>query len=179
MKLSGKVWKFADGLGATDILPARYDKQGMSRQWAECATHLFEDVAPGVAGQIGEGDILVAGKGFGAGHAHYYSAAIMGGMAAGLRAFLVEGIGGLFQRGSIDFGMPAWVVPGISALVETGDRLDVDLAAGEARNGSTGATLAFGPVSPLILDILTAGGSQLWALGRVGALPPASAGARA
>lgn len=170
MKLAGTVWKFADGLGATDILPARYDKQGMSRQWDECAAHLFEDVAPGVAARIGKGDLLVAGNGFGAGHAHYYSAAIMGSMAAGLCAFLAEGIGGLFQRGSIDFGMPAWVVPGIAGLVADGERLEIDLAAGAARNFSTGASLAFAPVAPLILDILAAGGSQRWALGRVGAL---------
>lgn len=172
MRLAGKVWKFADGLGATDILPVRYDKQGMSRRWDECGRHLFEDVAPGVAARIGEGDLLVAGKGFGAGHAHYYSAAIMGSMAAGLRAFLTEGIGGLFQRGSIDFGMPAWVIPGIVGLVEDGDRLDVDLSAGRARNESTGAVLTFAPVSPLILDILAAGGSRRWALGRVGAVTP-------
>ena len=179
MRLEGRVWKFADGLGATDILPARYDKQGMSRLWGECATHLFEDVAPGFANQIGEGDLLVAGKNFGAGHAHYYSAAIMGSMAAGLRAYLVEGIGGLFQRGAIDFGMPAWVIPGIAGLVESGDRLAVDLAAGSARNASTGAALAFEPVSPLILDILVAGGSRPWALGRVGAPPQAGRGAMA
>lgn len=171
MKLRGKVWKFADGIGAMDIVPARYDKQGMSRQWKECARHLFEDVAPGVAEQIAPGDILVAGTGFGTGHAHYYTAAIMGSVEAGLSAYLVEGIGGLFQRGSIDFGMPACVVPGITRLVEHGDELEVDLAVGHAVNVTSGATIDFEPVSPLILDILTAGGSRNWAMGRIGALP--------
>jgi 3-isopropylmalate/(R)-2-methylmalate dehydratase small subunit len=171
MKLSGKVWKFADGIGATDIVPTRYDKQGMSRQWKACAEHLFEDVAPGVAEQIAPGDILVAGTGFGAGHAHYYTAAIMGSIEAGLSGFLAEGIGGLFQRGSIDFGMPACVVPGVTALVAHGDALQVDLAIGRALNLSTGAALDFAPVSPLILDILAAGGSRNWAMRRVGALP--------
>lgn len=171
MKLAGNVWKFGDGVGATDILPARYDKQGMSRQWKECASHLFEDIAPGLAARIAPGDLFVAGKGFGAGHAHYYTAAIMGSVEAGLSAFLAEGIGGLFQRGSIDFGMPACVVPGISGLVENGDQLEVDLASGTACNISTGATLAFEPISPLILEIVAAGGSRNWALQRVGALP--------
>lgn len=170
MKLSGKVWKFADGIGATDIVPARYDKQGMSRQWKACAEHLFEDVAPGVADRIAPGDILVAGTGFGAGHAHYYTAAIMGSVEVGLSGYLVEGIGGLFQRGSIDFGMPACVIPGITGLVGHGDALQVDLAAGRALNASTGAALDFEPVSPLILDILAAGGSRAWAKRRVDAL---------
>jgi 3-isopropylmalate/(R)-2-methylmalate dehydratase small subunit len=94
----------------------------------------------------------------------------MGSLEAGLRAFLAEGIGGLFLRGSIDFGMPACVISGISGLVETGERLEIDLSVGEARNASTGATLAFEPVSPLILEIVAAGGSRNWALQRVGAL---------
>ena len=174
MRLHGKVWKFGEGLGATDIVPARYDKQGMSRQWEECAKHLVEDVAPGVAERIAPGDILVAGRGFGTGHAHYYSAAVMGSRAAGLSGFLVDGIGGLFQRAAIDFGVPAWVLPGITALVETGDELDIDLATGEARNLSTGVARRFNPVSPLILEILAAGGSEQWALRRVGALPAAA-----
>jgi 3-isopropylmalate/(R)-2-methylmalate dehydratase small subunit len=168
MKLAGKVWKFGDGLGATDILPARYDKQGMSRQWAECAKHIVEDVAPGVAEQIQPGDIFVAGRSFGTGHAHYYNAAIMGSREAGIRGFLVEGISGLFQRGSIDFGMPAWVLPGISELVETGDRLEIDLATGHARNVTTQVAREFPPVDPIIIEILEAGGSQNWALRRVG-----------
>lgn len=171
MKLAGKVWKLGDGIGATDILPARYDKQGMSRQWAECAKHILEDVAPGMAGNVGAGDILVAGKGFGAGHAHYYNAAIMGSREAGFSAFIVEGISGLFQRGALDFGMPAWVVPGISGVVDTGDLLEIDLAAGTAHDRTNGASLQFAPVSPIILDILDAGGSRPWALRRVGAAP--------
>jgi 3-isopropylmalate dehydratase small subunit len=169
LKLAGKVWKFPDALGATDILPARYDKQSMSRQWAECAQHLVEDVAPGLAAQIEPGDIFVAGTGFGTGHAHYYNGAIMGSREAGIGGFLVEGISGLFQRAAIDSGVPAWVFPGIADLVATGDRLEIDLATGEARNVTTGAERTFAPVSPIILGILEAGGSEKWALRRVGA----------
>lgn len=165
----GRVWKFGDNVDATDLLPARYDKQGMSRQWEECAKHVLEDSNPGLAERIRPSDIFIAGEGFGAGHAHYYSAAVMGCKTAGVAAFLVDGIGGLFQRACIDFGMPAWTMKGISTLVADGDELRVDLATGEAENLSTGVTARFAPVAPLILDILEAGGSEPWALQRVGA----------
>lgn len=167
MILTGAVRKFGDDLGATDLVPARYDKLGMSHQWAECAKHVLEDVAPGMAETIRPGDILVGGQGFGAGHAHYYSAAVMGCRTAGFGALLAEGIGGLFQRAAIDFGMPAWSFPGIAALVSDGDQLEIDLATGVARNLTTGAQAQFKPVSPIILDILAAGGSEGWALTRV------------
>lgn len=169
MILRGRVWTLAANVGATDLLPTRYDKQGMSRQWDECAKHVLEDARPGVADSIAHGDIVVAGTNFGAGHAHYYSAAVMGCRTAGIAAFLVDGIGGLFQRACIDFGMPAWAMPGISAFVEEGSELRIDLATGEGLNLTTGATARFNPVAPLILDILGAGGSGPWALGRVAA----------
>lgn len=175
MIVAGRVWKLGDGIGATDIVPARYDKQGMSRQWAECATHILEDVDPELAGAIRPGDLFVAGQSFGIGHAHYYSAAVMASRTAGIGAFLADGISGLFQRASIDFGMPAWAFPGIAALVAQGDRLEVDLATGEARNLTTGAEARFPPVSPIIVDILDAGGSEPWALRRVQYRPAVTA----
>ncbi len=167
---TGRVWKLGENVGATDLLPARYDKQGMSRQWAECAKHILEDARPGVAERLLPGDIFVAGEGFGSGHAHYYGAAVMGCKTAGVAAFLVDGIGGLFQRACIDFGMPAWTMKGIGAIVSDGDELHADLTTGEVRNLTTGIGATFPPVAPLILDILDAGGSEPWALRRVGAI---------
>lgn len=175
MIVAGRVWKLGDGIGATDIVPARYDKQGMSKLWAECATHILEDVDPAIAASIRPGDLFVAGQSFGTGHAHYYSAAVMACRTAGIAGFLVDGISGLFQRASIDFGMPAWAFPGIAALVTQGDRLEVDLATGAARNLTTGAEARFPPVSPIIVDILAAGGSEPWALRRVQHRAPAAA----
>lgn len=173
MMLTGRVWKLGENVGATDLLPARHDKLGMSHQWAECAKHVLEDVRPGLAEHVRTGDIIVAGEGFGAGHAHYYSAAVMGCKTAGIAAFLVDGIGGLFQRACIDFGMPAWTMEGIAAFVAEGDELRIDLATGEAENLSTGVVQRFAPVAPLILDIVGAGGSEPWALRRVGFLTAA------
>lgn len=170
MILTGRVWKLGENVGATDLLPARYDKQGMSRQWDFCAEHILEDLKPGLAAQVRPGDMMIAGDGFGSGHAHYYSAAVMGCKTAGVAAFLVEGIGGLFQRACIDFGMPAWPMPGISGFVDDGDELGIDLATGEAANRTAGTRARFDPVAPLILDILGAGGSEPWALRRVGAV---------
>lgn len=172
MIVAGRIWKLGENVGATDLLPARYDKQGMSRQWDECAKHILEDARPDLAERVRPGDIVVAGAGFGAGHAHYYSAAVMGCKTAGVAAFLVDGIGGLFQRACIDFGMPAWTMKGIAGFVAEGDELRIDLATGEGANLSTGTTQRFAPVAPLILDILAAGGSEPWALRRVGATAP-------
>ncbi|WP_242128696.1 hypothetical protein [Sphingobium sp. Sx8-8] len=167
MKIEGKAWVFGDGLGATDILSSRYDKAGMSRDWAECRKHLMEEIDPAFSVAVKPGDIVIAGDNLGRGHAHYYTAAIMACKEAGIAALLCDGVNALFQRGAIDQGFLTWAMPGISALATTGDRLAIDLATGEAANCDSGRTEQFAPVSPLILDIVAAGGSLDWALGRV------------
>ena len=169
MKLAGRVWKFSAQLGATDLVSASYDKHGMNRQWEECSKHVLEDLDPAFASLVRAGDILVAGDNLGAGHAHYYMAAVMGCKVAGLSALLAESLSGLFQRAAIDHGVPALAIPGLSSVVQSGDFLEVDLADGIARNITTGEARQFTPVSRIILDILSAGGSLNWALDRVGA----------
>lgn len=169
MKLSGKVWKVGSNIRATHLVSGKYDKQAMSKQYDECAKHILEDVDPGIAPNVKKGDILIAGEGFGTGHAHYYQGAVMGSKHAGFSAFLTEGINGLFQRAAIDFGLMAWVIPGIAAFADTGDDVEIDLGMGIANNITQGTSLKFEPVSQVVLDIITAGGSQPWALKRVGA----------
>jgi 3-isopropylmalate/(R)-2-methylmalate dehydratase small subunit len=169
MNLSGNVWKLGDDVGATDLVSPKYDKMGMRLEWEECAKHVLEESNPAFSSTVRRGDILVAGRNFGAGHAHYYMTAIMACHTCGLSALLAESVGALFLRAAIDAGVPALPFVGLSELVNSGDRLEFNLETGLARNMTTGRVKQFNPVSPIILDILTAGGSKNWALRRVGA----------
>lgn len=169
MKLEGKAWVFGDGLGATDIVSAKYDKAGMSHDWAECRKHLMEEIDPAFTGAVAPGDIVIAGDNLGRGHAHYYTASVMACKEAGIAAMLCDGVNALYQRASIDLGLLTWAFPGIGAFAKTGDMIEIDLATGKAVNHSSGATQAFAPVSQIILDIVGAGGSLDWALQRVAA----------
>ena len=81
----------------------------------------------------------------------------------GVAALLAESTVSPFQRGAIDQGLPVWGYPGIGTLVNDGDRLEMDLATGEALNRDTGATMQFKPLAPVILDILAADGAFNWA----------------
>ena len=150
----------------------------MSRQWAECALHLLEDVDPTILPKIRPGDMLIAGQDFGRGHAHYYMTAVMACKTAGLSALIADQVNVLFQRAAIDQGLLVWQIKGISDFVAADDAIVIDLAQGlvvrTAADG-TSAALQFKPVSQLILDIVTAGGSNDWALARVGAVPAVAA----
>jgi 3-isopropylmalate/(R)-2-methylmalate dehydratase small subunit len=169
MLLSGRVWKYGDDLRATDLVSPQYDKQGLSGQWTECAKHVLESVDPTFVAGVQRGDILVAGKNLGAGHAHYYMTAIMACRTVGLSALLGDPVSALFQRAAVDQGLLAWSFAGLHDLVTTGDLLEIDLAGGRARNLSAGRIAQLKPVAPLVLEICQAGGSRNWALRRVGA----------
>ncbi|WP_033287609.1 hypothetical protein [Amycolatopsis jejuensis] len=167
MKFRGAVWKVGDHVSATDLVPARYDEYGMSRNWAECARHVLEDIDPSLAGRVRPGDLLLAGENLGAGHAHYYLTAIEGAAHAGFAAMFADSVGALYLRAAVDAGKPVWSIPGISSFAETGEELEVDLGAGRAVNLTRHTEREFEPVSPIVLGILEAGGSTPWAAARV------------
>ena len=177
MKLSGRMWKLGDDVGATDIVSAQHDKLGMSHEWAECAKHVLETSRPEFVSDVRSGDVILAGRNFGTGHAHYYMTAIMACKTAGIGAMFARSVSGLFQRAAIDAGVAVWEVPELVALASDGDRVEIDLQGGAATNLTTDKTIRFRPLSPIVLDILDAGGSEAWALRRVGYAPAAAAAA--
>jgi 3-isopropylmalate/(R)-2-methylmalate dehydratase small subunit len=108
----------------------------------------------------------VAGVNLGTGHAHYHRGAVIGCRAAGISALLGEKISGLFLRSSIDEGFPAWGIPGIHSFISDGDRLEISLEQGEAKNLTQGTEFKFKPLDKIIIDILDAGSAVQWALKR-------------
>jgi 3-isopropylmalate/(R)-2-methylmalate dehydratase small subunit len=166
MKLHGRVWKLGDGIGATDLLPAAYDKAASMGKAEECGLHALEGVRPDFQANKQPGDIIVAGQNLGTGHAHYHRGAVIACRAAGVAALLGEKISGLFLRSSIDEGFPAWGIPGIHSFVNDGDQLEIDLERGEASNLTQSTQFKFPSMDKVIRDILDAGSAVQWALRR-------------
>lgn len=166
MKLTGRVWKLGDDVGATDLLPAAYDKSASRGEWDDCISHVLEELRPDFKDTRQPGDLIVAGRNFGAGHAHYHRGGVLGTKATGIAAMFADSLNGLFFRSAIDEGYPAWPVPGLATFVDDGDTLEIDLAAGQARNLTQGAAMAFKPCDPAILAILAAGSVMNWAIAR-------------
>ena len=64
MQASGKVFKYGDNVDTDVIIPARYLNSSDPK---ELATHCMEDIDREFAGNVKEGDIIVATKNFGCG----------------------------------------------------------------------------------------------------------------
>ena len=157
MILEGRVWKYAQQVRATDLVPSRYDYIKLT-DWTECSTHVLEDLDPRFQAEVRPGDLIVGGIGFGAGHAHYFQQAFEGSKRAGVGAFLAEGFDPIFLISAVGAGMPCWTVPGILRLVNDGDKLECDLRTGRIVNRSSNISADFRSVAPEVIEVLEAGG---------------------
>ena len=154
MKLTGAVWKFArDDINTDEIRRSVYANLPLAEQ----AKHTLETLDPHFAAKVSPGDILVAGKNFGAGSSRPAHATLA---ALGLAAVLAESFARVFFRNSISGGLLVQPSPGILDLVETGDRIEVDTLAGTIRNLRTGRTGAGSPLPPFLREMVELGGEK-------------------
>ncbi len=157
MKISGKVWKFGHNLqGDYHIIPYPLVREMTDPH--EMAKHVMANVDPEFSQKVKPGDILVAGESFGSGVCHPH--AHMGMKALGISLVVADSVMRETSHiiHSLQEGLPVWAAPGISELVETGDTLDVDLAAGTATNTRTGQVLRSTPMGAPVLRRVEAGG---------------------
>ena len=157
MILEGRVWKYAQQVRATDLVPARYDFLKLT-DWTECTTHVLEDLDPEFRANVQRGDLIVGGQGFGAGHAHYFQQAFEGPRWLGVGGYLAESFDPIFMVSAMGAGMPCWSVPSILNAVNTGDRIRCDLEAGTIVNQTTGTTTQYRPVAREVVEVFEAGG---------------------
>ncbi len=64
MKLQGRVWKYGDDVNTDVIFPGKYTYTVTEPR--EQAQHALEDLDPDFASQVQQGDIIAAGKNWGA-----------------------------------------------------------------------------------------------------------------
>lgn len=147
--VSGRVWKFGDSV-ETDAINPYYKYPTM----AELKRHTMEVYRPEFAQQVKAGDILVAGRNFGCGSSR--PGLVL--REVGIAAIVVESVARLFLRNSISRAMPILIAPGITGIVEDGETLEVDYAAGHARNPASAGRVSIRRFPPLIERIVRSGG---------------------
>jgi 3-isopropylmalate/(R)-2-methylmalate dehydratase small subunit len=133
MILRGKVWKFGDNISTDLMLP----NVAFHASDAERPSYCMNANRPGWAAQVHKGDIFVAGRNLGCGSSRSASRVLRD---LGLACALAESASRLFLRNSINVGWPTLICPGITAVVEEGDEIEVNVDTGEVRNLSTGKT---------------------------------------
>jgi 3-isopropylmalate/(R)-2-methylmalate dehydratase small subunit len=153
MKVTGTAIKFGDNIDTDVILPGKYlvliDPKDLAK-------HALESLDPAFPEKAKKGVVVVGGKNFGCGSSREQAPLAL--KYAGVKCVLAESFARIFFRNAINIGLPVIECKGISAVVENGDELSVDIEGGEIRNLSKGQTLRVTKLPPFISEILSDGG---------------------
>jgi 3-isopropylmalate/(R)-2-methylmalate dehydratase small subunit len=150
--LRGRCWKFGDNVPTDAIVRSDLVFGSMS----EMVAHALEHLNPRFAAEVRAGDVLVAGRHFGQSSGRAIAARVL--KAAGVSCVVAETFARTFYRNGFEIGLPLLECPGVTALVEDGDVLGVDVASGQVVNETRGGRLRGRPTSPFLLEMLAAGG---------------------
>ena len=152
MKIRGRAWKFGDGISTDHIAPGRFFH--LRSNLPELAKHCLEDVRPEFATNVKPGDIVVGGENFGFGSSREHAAIII--KINGVRAVLAKSYARIFFRNAINSGLPALVIN--TDQIREGDELELNLAAGQVKNLTTGVEMKAPPLPPVMRAIISDGG---------------------
>lgn len=153
----GRVWRFGDWISGDSHVLQFSDMKDFagSQDEAALAARCFAEVDPDFAREVRQGDILVAGKGFGLPSHPPVPIALR---ASGIAVVVVESTDTAFIRRCLNEALPVMTCPGVRDLVAHGETLRVDLASGVVTNASTKRSLQGSAFSPRMLDVYRAGG---------------------
>ena len=150
--LRGRAFKFGDSISTDHIVPGRLTH--LRSNLPELAKHVLEDADPTFASRVKPGDFIVAGNNFGLGSSREHAPLVI--KMAGVSAILAISVARIFFRNAINLGLPVLICD--TALINDGDELEVDLAAGTVRDITNGNQLTFGKIPEVMLHILDEGG---------------------
>jgi len=150
--LKGRAFKFGDSISTDHIIPGRYAH--LRSNLPELAKHVLEDADPTFVSRVKEGDFVVAGNNFGLGSSREHAPLVI--KMAGVSAILAKSVARIFFRNAINLGLPVLICD--TDGINDGDELEVDLAAGTARDITNGNQFSFGRIPEVMLRILDEGG---------------------
>lgn len=119
--ISGKAWKFGNGVSTDSIAPGRLIH--LRANPPEFAKHLLEDARPEFIKNVKKDDFIVAGTNFGCGSSREIAPIIIN--LAGVGAVLAKSFGRIFYRNAINNGM--LIIECDTDRIADGDELLVDV----------------------------------------------------
>lgn len=146
-----RIFLFGDNIDTDQLAPGQYMSGGI----AALSRHCLEVLRPEFATMVRPGDILVAGRNFGAGSSREQAAEAL--KHLGIQAVLARSFAGIFYRNAINLGLPVLVLPDISAI-EDDDQVQLDLGVCSLELCDRGQTIALEPIPENLRDLLADGG---------------------
>jgi 3-isopropylmalate/(R)-2-methylmalate dehydratase small subunit len=147
-----RVWVYGDNVNTDVIFPGKYTYNLKTPE--EIAAHALEDLDPTFAANAQPGDVIVAGRNWGMGSSREQAVTCL--KYVGVGAIIAASFAGIYFRNCINQGVLPIVCSGLRDVVQTGDMIMIDRAAGQIIAGAH--TFAIPPLSPSVQAIIDAGG---------------------
>lgn len=117
---TGKVWTLGDDIDTDIIIPTEYLAL---KTIDDMKQYGFSPLRPELAGQIHEGDIIVAGRNFGCGSSREQAPEII--KALGIKCVIAKSFARIFFRNSINNGLLLMEQPDLYDDIKEGDCITV------------------------------------------------------
>lgn len=146
-----RAWVFGDDIDTDALAPGKYMKFGIE----EIAHHALESVDPTFAREVKPGDVVVAGRNFGAGSSREQAPQAL--KVLGVDAVIAKSFAGIFYRNALNLGLTALACPD-AGRIRAGDEIRFDPEAGRIENLTTGETLACESIPGHLMQMVRDGG---------------------
>lgn len=152
----GRAWTFGDNIDTDVINPEQYKLAGRDA-WRE---HVLEPIAPDFADEVSAGDVVVAGRNFGAGSSR--ESAPIGLYDNDVDAVIAASFARIFYRNAINIGLRVYVCPEASECIDEGDEVGIDHDNGIIHNRMQGERYHAEDHPEFIQKIIEAGGLKAY-----------------
>ena len=149
-QFTGKIWVLGDDIDTDIIIPTEYLAL---KTVQDMAPYAFSPLRPELAGQIKEGDIIVAGKNFGCGSSREQAPEII--KALGIQGVIAKSFARIFFRNAINNGLLLIENDKLRDAVSEGDEITITINEAIMHHGNQY------PITSLpqnLVDIINAGG---------------------
>jgi 3-isopropylmalate dehydratase small subunit len=150
------VWNYADvnNLNTDQMFAGNLTYNVLSSEPEKIMPHLFKGFDTRFAGEVQEGDIIVAGYNFGCGSSREHPA--VGLAYAGVKAVICKSVNRIFYRSAVNQGLPIILQPEVVDNYRPGDEINVNFSKGLVTVGNK--TYTFAPLPEKLTKIFEAKG---------------------
>ena len=150
--ICGRVWKFGDAIDTDIIIPARH----LVLPLEEMKHKAMESLRPTFAGEVSDGDVIIAGKNFGCGSSREQAPAVL--KELGISAIVAISVARIFFRNAINLGIPVVECKDIYEQVREGDSVEIDPCSGRMRLPERGLVFSGSKLPDFLLEVINDGG---------------------